>query len=319
MKPSELKNLINRYLNHEATETERQLVDVWYQSFDEQNKKPDLSAAEEQRLKNDILDQVKGTWKQSSKLIKLRSAFKFATAAMLCLAAFLGVYRYLIKPNAQRQEKYLTILTGTREVKKIGLPDGSAVWINANSHLRISEDFQKQVQRNVYLDEGEAFFTVKKNVKRPFVVFTRSVHTRVLGTSFNINSYKTLHKATITVVTGRVQVSAPAKVLGMITPGLQISYAIRNGSYRISRADALQVHSWTAGQSILNQASFDELALVIKNVYGVRLIGQNKATAHYKYNLHINTTHTLDETMKIICSIHQNTYKRRKNNEITIY
>ena len=70
MKPAEFKKLIDRYLNHEANETERQLIDVWYQSFDGQSQKTNLPTEEEQRIKNDIYNQVKGTWHPSSKLIK---------------------------------------------------------------------------------------------------------------------------------------------------------------------------------------------------------------------------------------------------------
>jgi transmembrane sensor len=318
VKPAEFKKLIDRYLNHEANETERQLIDVWYQSFDRQSQKADLSAEEEQRVKNDIYNRVKSTWHPSSKLIKLLPVVRYMAAAILCVAAFLGIYRYFAKPNVAGQLQYLTIKTGTHEVKKIELPDSSTVWINANSILRISDVFQKQTQRNVYLDEGEAFFKVKRNVKRPFVVITKMISTRVLGTSFNVNVYGILNKATVTVATGRVQVSTPIKVLGIITPGYQISY-VRNGSFRIEKSDAAQANSWTVGQSVLVQATFEEVALVIRNIYGVQLLSQNKATTNYKYNLHIKTTHTLDETLKIICSVHQNTYKRRKNNEVIIY
>jgi len=320
VKPSEFKYLINRYLNREADDTERELIDVWYQSFDEQGEKLHLSYNKEQDLEKDMYEQVKHTWHTSPKRIKLFPVIKYiAAAATICIATFIGFHKYISRHVKSSQENYLTINTGTREVKKIELPDGSEVWVNANSHLRISNDFQQHQQRYVYLDEGEAFFTVKKNPKRPFIVYTKSVRTRVLGTSFNINSYETLNKAAVTVATGRVQVSTPAKVLGVITPGLQVSYSILNGSYQIDKSDASQAHSWTTGQTILSNAPFEEVALAIKNVYGTQLISQNKTAVHYKYNLHINTTHTLDETMKIICSVHQNTYKRRNNNEVIIY
>ena len=318
MEPSELKQLIDRYLNNTATEAERRLVDAWYNSFDEKDKELFLSPEKEQQLKQDIYDQVKGNWHRTVGLVKTLPFLKYAAATVLLISAWWGLYKHVPKANRQKLHSYLTINTGTREVKKIDLPDGSEVWLNANSHIRISDDFQNLKQRNVYLDEGEAFFKVKRNVNRPFIVFTKSVRTQVLGTSFNINSYAELHKAVVTVATGRVQVSAHTNVLGVITPGLQINYSINKDSYQINKADASQARSWTEGQSVLNQASFPELALTVRNIYGVQLISKNKATAKYKYNIHINTSHSLDETMKIICSVHQNTYRRKKN-EIMIY
>ncbi|MEN0053096.1 MAG: FecR family protein [Mucilaginibacter sp.] len=320
MKPSEFKYLINRYLNQEAKNHERELIDVWYKSFDEEGEKLNLSYQQEQNLKKEMYDQVKHTWHTPSKNIKLFPVLKYvAAAATICFVTFICFHKYVSQPAVSVHENYVYINTETREVKKVELPDGSAVWLNANSRLRISDNFQKKQQRYVYLDEGEAFFSVKKNPKRPFIVFTQSVSTRVLGTSFNINSYKALHKATVTVATGRVRVSIQAKVLGILTPDLQINYSTQSGNYQVYKCDASQAHSWTTGQSILNNASFEEVALTIKNVYGVLLTSPNKAAIHYKYNLHINTTHTLDETMKIICSVHQNTFKRRNNNEIIIY
>ncbi|WPU92737.1 FecR domain-containing protein [Mucilaginibacter sabulilitoris] len=318
MEPSELKQLIDRYLNNTATEAERRIVDAWYESFDDAEKELFLSSEKEQQLKQEIYDQVKGNWYHPAGLVKTLPFLKYAAATVLFISAWWGLYKHIPKASRQKPNNYLTINTGTREVKKVDLPDGSEVWLNANSHIRISDDFQNLKQRNVYLDEGEAFFKVKRNVNRPFIVFTKSVRTQVLGTSFNINSYAELHKAVVTVATGRVQVSTHANVLGIITPGLQINYSINKDSYQINKSDASQAHSWTQGQSVLNQATFPELALTVRNIYGVQLISKNKATAKYKYNIHINTSHSLDETMKIICSVHQNTYRRKKN-EIMIY
>jgi ferric-dicitrate binding protein FerR (iron transport regulator) len=261
---------------------------------------------------------VKDNWHPSSNRVKTLPFLKYAAVAVLFISACWGGYAYLSGSSDQKQDQYLTISTGTREVKKVDLPDGSIVWLNANSHIRIHTDFQGQTQRDVYLDEGEAFFKVKRNIHRPFLVYTGSISTRVLGTSFNINAYKELHKSVVSVVTGRVQVSTPANVLGVITPGLQISYYLPKGKFQISRSDTLQAHSWTEGQFTLNQASFAELALIIRNVYGIRLTGSHKATTTYKYNLHINASHSLDETMKVICSVHQNTYRREKDG-ITIH
>jgi transmembrane sensor len=317
VEPSELKYLIDRYLNNTATATERRLIDLWYESFDEKDKSLFLSAEKEQQLQKEIYDQIKGYWHPPSGFIKALPFLKYAAAAILFVSTCLGLYKRLPVSGSKNPENYLTINTGTREVKKVDLPDGSVVWLNANSHIRINKNFEDQAQRNVYLDEGEAFFKVKRNVRRPFIVFTKSISTRVLGTSFNINSYGALHKSVVTVATGRVKVSTPANVLGVITPGLQISYFISKGNFHVHKSDALQAYSWTTGQSTLNQASFAELALVMKNIYGIQLTSRNKATANYKYNLHINTSHSLDETMKVICSVHQNTY-RRSNNEIII-
>lgn len=317
MESAELKQLIDRFLNNTATTDERKLVDAWYESFNEKDRPVFLTAEEEQQLKADIYNEVKGYWHRPPFLIRALPALKYAAAAILVISAYLGFHKSPSKSKLKDQNNYQAINTGTREVKKIDLPDGSEVWLNANSHIRISQDFQHLKERCVYLDEGEAFFKVKHDVTRPFFVFTRSVNTRVLGTSFNVSAYQELRHSVVTVATGRVRVSSSTRVLSTITPGYQVNYGIAKGDFHVSQADATQVSSWMQGQSVLNQASFAELALIIRNMYGIKLNSQNKAIPGYKYNIHINASHSIDETMRVICSVHQNTY-RRKNNEIII-
>jgi transmembrane sensor len=86
------------------------------------------------------------------------------------------------------------------------LPDGSTVHLVSGSKLYYaSEFFAGKAKREVYLT-GEAFFEIKKNAARPFYVYTSTVITKVLGTSFRIEAYPAAPKAMVTVRTGKVSV-----------------------------------------------------------------------------------------------------------------
>jgi len=67
------------------------------------------------------------------------------------------------------------------------LSDGTLVKLNSDSRLTFSEKFD-ETSREVFL-EGEAFFDVKNNPKRPFIVRTQQINTTALGTSFNVQAY----------------------------------------------------------------------------------------------------------------------------------
>ena len=67
------------------------------------------------------------------------------------------------------------------------LPDGSRVWLNADSKLTYPEQFAKY-NRDVTL-EGEAYFEIAKNKKSPFQVFAENVKIQVTGTCFNVKAY----------------------------------------------------------------------------------------------------------------------------------
>ena len=96
-------------------------------------------------------------------------------------------YRQVISTTTQTH--VLTVPRG--ESFKVVLCDGTEVWLNANSNFVYPTAFIGN-ERIVTL-EGEAYFKVAKDAKRPFIVKTKTVQTRVLGTEFNIRSYCLLY------------------------------------------------------------------------------------------------------------------------------
>ncbi|CAN0584398.1 unnamed protein product, partial [Ectocarpus sp. 12 AP-2014] len=72
---------------------------------------------------------------------------------------------------------------------KLKLSDGTLVWLNSGSRLRFPQNFpDSEDTRTVYL-EGEAFFDVTPNKKKPFIVNSQDINVKVLGTRFNVSSY----------------------------------------------------------------------------------------------------------------------------------
>jgi len=91
------------------------------------------------------------------------------------------------------------------EPKKIKLPDGSTVWLNAKSTLTYNKHFGVKL-REVNL-VGEAFFDVVRDVNHPFVVSTASLHLKVLGTSFNVRAFENEKKSEAALVKGSIEVT----------------------------------------------------------------------------------------------------------------
>jgi ferric-dicitrate binding protein FerR (iron transport regulator) len=318
MDSSELKKLIDRYLKNKATEQERKLVDEWYQSYDDID--GSLPVAQEQQLKSEIYSYAKERLNNTPPKIRRLNFIRYAAAAAIIVLVTAGLFvrREIVHQQEEQKPTYAIFKTGIGQVKKLELPDGSTVWLNAMSSIRVAEGFEKKATRSVYLDEGEAYFEVKHDPAHPFLVVTSSITTKVLGTSFNVKAYKQLNYVAVTLRTGHVEVSDKQGKMAVLGPNQRASYSLQEHSYQMSAYNGEKSRRWVEGRSALSNASFRELALTVNNIYGVKLTSKNKQTDTYKYNIIISQSRTVDETMRLICSIHKNSC-RRQNNDVTLY
>lgn len=121
-------------------------------------------------------------------------------AAVIVVAVAL----YTIYYNLIRQPEMIEIMTENR-VRETKLPDESAITLNENSTITYPERFGKG-QREVELD-GEAFFEIKRDVNKPFVIHVPDAVIEVLGTSFNVRAIETEPEVTVTVQNGKVMLT----------------------------------------------------------------------------------------------------------------
>src|SRR5690606_31670859 len=89
--------------------------------------------------------------------------------------------------------------------KQLVLPDGTKVWLNADSRL-VYDGLLEGDTREVRL-EGEAYFDVTRNVNRPFIITTDKISIRVLGTTFNVKAYPDDARTEATLISGEIELS----------------------------------------------------------------------------------------------------------------
>jgi ferric-dicitrate binding protein FerR (iron transport regulator) len=129
-------------------------------------------------------------------------------AALLLIVVTLGIlaFRYLtVRENPVSTYSEYNVPRGSRS--HIFLPDGTSVWLNAQSSLKYDQSFGKKT-REVLL-EGEAYFEVVRNETLPFLVKASKTIVRVLGTSFNVKAYPDENFIETTVIQGKVKVLSP--------------------------------------------------------------------------------------------------------------
>lgn len=147
----------------------------------------------------------------SPKIIPLRrsSFMVWRVAASVLVMVGLGWLGYRFLQPARKPEIAKVIKTQQNTLEKT-LPDGTKVYLNQNSTLTAAADFNDET-RTVTL-QGEAYFNVKRDETRPFVIKANGTEVRVLGTSFNVRAYD--KRVSVAVTSGKVQFSsAKAKTL----------------------------------------------------------------------------------------------------------
>lgn len=167
---------------------------------------------------------------------------------------------------------YNTIETPKGGQYQVVLPDGTKVWLNAFSSLKFPTAF-KGKERNVELI-GEAYFEVAKNEKQPFIVNTGREIVRVLGTHFNINSYRDEKLSKTTLVEGKVKISLAVDSAEMnsliLNPGEQ---SINNSKrLEIITTDVQESLAWKNGEFMFNNDDIESVMRKISRWYDVEVI-----------------------------------------------
>ncbi len=167
-------------------------------------------------------------------------------------------YNQIIKENPKGQK--LTTF----------LPDGSKVILNSLSRIKYSSPFEG-ADRIIEL-EGEAFFEVKKDPEKPFMVRTNGITTTALGTSFNVK-YRSDDLVKVSLVSGKVKVEKnKSKKFVILNPG-KSAIVKNNEGIIVSDFDYLSNIGWKDGILIFKNNSFKEITDKVENWYGVKIIG----------------------------------------------
>jgi transmembrane sensor len=148
------------------------------------------------------------------------------------------------------------------------LPDGTQVWLNADSQLDFPAKFG--IDSRVVSLKGEAFFKVIKDKRHPFIVESKGQQIKVLGTEFNINSYADEKSTKTTVIEGSVQVNS-ADQNAVLKPGQQSSTA-SDGTIVISEADTALATAWKNNKFIFEDSDIKSVMRMIQRWYNVDVV-----------------------------------------------
>lgn len=147
------------------------------------------------------------------------------------------------------------------------LEDGSKIFLNAGSELEFPKTFEGSF-RKVKL-KGEAFFEIKEDTTRPFIVDTEQVEVMVLGTSFNVKQSEK-GELSVALVSGKVQINDQKGNQLMLDPKEMMVFNA-GGEFFKTGFDPLEMTGWKDKILVFNSDSIEEVEKKVENWYGVQL------------------------------------------------
>ena len=184
--------------------------------------------------------------------------------------------------GATKEIGYNTVNVPYGGTYTVELCDGTKVYLNSGTTLEFPSRFDGKV-RSVIL-KGEAYFDVARNVSKPFVVEVDEMKVKVLGTSFNVNSYVDEPGVYTTLVEGSVAILRDGQPEKKIKPGEQAYYNKGVGTLSIAEVDVNEFTSWKDGVFYFKDIALEEILRIVSRWYDLEVFYMNQGAKSVIYS-----------------------------------
>jgi len=304
--------LLDKFLKGEVTEAERLEVEQWledqpenwlenFMEKDREDAAPVLAPEERSAAIRRVMNRVRPVFS----IVRVARI-----AAMVAgMMAITGGAFYFLKSRKAPVVADIAIEAPLRTMKKVILPDSTVIVLNAGSTLKYPETFTGNT-REITL-EGEAFFDVAPDPRKPFIIHSGALNTTVLGTSFNITAYKHLAQLSVTVLTGKVAVTDTLSQQSVtLLPKQKATFNPATATLLTTAADKPEnAMAWSKGRLVFEETLLPEVAVRLSNKYNVHITLMDKRLSDYRFNGEFETE-SLDDILKIISTLTKTNVQR---------
>jgi ferric-dicitrate binding protein FerR (iron transport regulator) len=232
----------------------------------------------------------------AAKTVRFFIPWKAAAAvALLAVSSYL-VYR-LMSVGEDTLPGASIVRSAQGSNTRILLPDGSVVWLNANSTLEYPVKFG-EASREVKL-KGEGFFDVRKGSK-PFIVHADELQVRVKGTRFNVEAYADAPTLKTTLEEGKVELHvADQGQIYVMKPGEQIVVHKTDAQVTRTQVDPADFSAWKEEKLVFDNERLDDIVSKLENRYKVSILVESIGAKGERMSMTIEHE-TLDEVLDLI-------------------
>ena len=307
------KELLHKFFAGAATLEEKEAIIHWMES-DPDNKQFLLK---ERKLYNAVLlhgedKQVQQQAGRQQYFLRRGVARFLRVAAMIVVAFGLGYFWQSEKTEGPIAMQTISVPAG--QCVNVTLPDGSNIWLNAQTTIQYPVSFNKE-NRQVKLD-GEAYFDVAKDSKRPFIVNTKECSVEVLGTKFNIDAYSSRDKFETVLMEGSVKVSMlddPTQAVSL-KPNNKVYRS--NGKLLTQKVSNYERYRWKEGLICFVDEPFKVVMEDFEKFYGLTIVVNNQKVTQYLYTGKFKQTDGVDYALSLLQKNIHFTYQRDRENHI---
>lgn len=212
------------------------------------------------------LQKFKSRIKKNNRYLFWNNLRKYA-AAIFVLIALAGSYFLGLNKDKKIHDTYTTITCAYGDKTSLVLPDSSIVWLNSGSTLIFNNDFKKK-RRELYLD-GEAFFSVMKDKRRPFYVKTGETEVEVLGTEFDLKAYPEESEIYVTLISGKIKFANEDKET-ILMPDQKLVFNRKTKETNVYKlSDSYPEFEWKDGRLVFRNESLKSLELKLERWFDV--------------------------------------------------
>ena len=225
--------------------------------------------------------------------VAFRRYWMVAASVVLLLIGF-GTFYMKDRNNPE----WVSVVTASGQLKDVYLPDSTLVSMAGNSTLRY--DLKKYgKERRVVEMTGKVFFQVKRNEARPFSVHTALTEVTVLGTSFNVSTYREDNYWQTTLVEGSVWIAEQGRTV-VLKPSEQYTVDRCSGQRKVAAVDAGLYTSWVDGKFYFKAYTFEEIVKKLERWYDFTMVYQDEEVKQMRFTGSINKHSPVTEVLRFL-------------------
>lgn len=212
----------------------------------------------------------------------LRHAAQYAAVIFFTVLLTWGTTRLFNQQEKPSRTAYVELAVPPGQRAHLKLEDGSTVWLNARSFLRYPSAFGKEIRR-VELS-GEAYFEIKKESGRPFIVSTEKADIKVTGTVFSVFAYKDQKEFNTSLVEGSVLIYNKSDLSDVISLSANERAVLSGKKFKKQTFSGTDFLLWKEGIYTFDDIPFNEIIKKLELYYDIPIYIKNKQIYKYRFS-----------------------------------